>query len=255
MQALDLKQLIRTTGQKIYFHLNHPIQWIRLVGMVVAAEVISDFLWVITLDDSSGMNIEVVCRKSPTYLRLAKKKSENMELTSEETKTMLKESKMGITAQGTQIDMSEWDVGMAVKVKGGITAYKGERQVALEKITTVLTTNEEASAWAELQQFRTTVLSKPWMISAREERKMKDGIGGAAKRKREKTQRRQEQEKDKKRHDRDQKREPLKDKSREQVKSRVAVSPLTGDLAELKRKHKEARQEIKKNQDAPEVWL
>lgn len=116
----------------------------------------------------------------------------------------------------------------------------------------MLTTDEEVSAWAELQQFRTTVLSKPWVLSAREERKLKEKMDGTAKKTSGKMQRQHErEEKEKKRSEL--KREPLKDKGREQVKNRA--SPLSKDMAELRKKHKELKQEMKKKRDVQEVWL
>ena len=102
--------------------------------MIVATDIFADFLWAVTLDDSSGRTIEVVCKRTPLYLQLVKKLEKDRELTKEDKALMAKESKMGITASGTIIDMSEWDVGMVVKVKGGIGTYRGENQVALERI-------------------------------------------------------------------------------------------------------------------------
>ncbi|KAK4691823.1 hypothetical protein P7C71_g5261, partial [Lecanoromycetidae sp. Uapishka_2] len=45
-------------GQKLYFHLNHPIKWVRLVGVIVAFEILPT-LWIMILDDSSGATIEL----------------------------------------------------------------------------------------------------------------------------------------------------------------------------------------------------
>ena len=124
--------------------------------------------------------------------------------------------------------------------------------VLLPTLAAVLTTDEEVSAWAELQQFLTTVLSKPWALSAREQRKLKEKMDGTAKKIRDKTQRRHEREENEKKRS-ERKREPLKDKGREQMKK--SASPLSKDMAALNKKHKELKQEMKRKRDVQEVWL
>ena len=41
----------------------------------------------------------------------------------------------GRTTEGNKVDMSGIDLGVVVKVKGGIGSYRGERQIDLERIS------------------------------------------------------------------------------------------------------------------------
>ena len=50
-------------SQNLFFYLNHPVQFVYLVGVVVATEDFFERRWVFTIDDGSGATIEVVCPK------------------------------------------------------------------------------------------------------------------------------------------------------------------------------------------------
>ena len=46
-------------GQNIYFYLNHPIRFVRIVGVVVAIDDINLKYSALTLDDGSGATVEL----------------------------------------------------------------------------------------------------------------------------------------------------------------------------------------------------
>lgn len=153
-----------TLGQNLYFHYNHPIKWIRLVGVIVAVDVY-DTRWIMILDDSSGSTIEVTCRRpksavqhaEPTLLPESKPMSVAMTATE------------GISATDRTIDLRGVDVGTIVKVKGGLGSFRGEKQILLERISIIRTTNEEVAAWHENSVFRKDVLENPWIVTKEEE--------------------------------------------------------------------------------------
>lgn len=158
----------RFTGQNLYFYLNHPIKWIRLVGIVVTFDI-QPTRFIMILDDSSGSTIEVTCgRKIPppkynnTDIRAVEdylygSKTAAMEPSEPDTR--------GVTATGYDIDLRGVDIGSVLKVKGGIGDFRGQRQLLLERISAVQTTTEEAAAWAENTAFKRDILGCPWIVS------------------------------------------------------------------------------------------
>ena len=119
-------------GQNTYFHLNHPIRWVRLVGLVVAFDAIPG-LNILTIDDSSGANIELKYSPPKTTSTvddpILPVDSRNGRTTEERALDM-----SGTTATGRKIDLKGVDIGKVVKVKGGLTKYRGQKQVTLERI-------------------------------------------------------------------------------------------------------------------------
>ena len=122
------KSKTRITGQtpSIYFHLNHPIRWVRLVGVVVAFDVF-DYRYIMVLDDSSGENIEVTCGRE-------KEQSADVKLETQQRKVAKIDSKMGKSAMGNTVDLNGVDVGTVVKVKGTVGSFRGMKQVQLERL-------------------------------------------------------------------------------------------------------------------------
>ena len=119
-------------AQKIYFYLNHPIKWVRLVGVIVAFDA-SDYRLTFCLDDSSGKIVEVTCPRERTGMGPSTNSTHGA--TTPKTPTEPPHFK-GRTLSGISVDLAGFDVGSVVKVKGGVGAFRGERQVELERIST-----------------------------------------------------------------------------------------------------------------------
>ena len=175
----------------VYFYLNHPIQWVCLVGAVVAFDA-HEYRFIMILDDSSGANIEITCGR-------AKDQDTDTKLDAPSAFKSISNSMIGKTAQGNTVDMTGVDVGSVIKIKGSIGTFREMRQIQLERlckpvdvpmaccegqhdkviyaeqpITGIIrTTNEEASAWTEMATFREKVLSIPWVLTDQEERRAK----------------------------------------------------------------------------------
>jgi len=86
--------------------------------------------FIIVLDDSSGTNIEVTCgRASPAV--------QNRDVNAATGHTPVREQArmIGNTAQGNSVDLTGVDIGSIIKVKGGIGCFRGEKQLALERLS------------------------------------------------------------------------------------------------------------------------
>ncbi len=121
---------LSNAGQNIYFHLNHPIKWIRLVGVIVAYDKFPT-RWIMLLDDSSGTLIEVTCGR-PTPPNTTTSPNDHNSPSADMAKSTV--ALEGVTSTGRPIDLSGIDIGTVVKVKGKIGSFRGEKQMHLERI-------------------------------------------------------------------------------------------------------------------------
>jgi endo-1,3(4)-beta-glucanase len=160
---------ISVTGRPLYHHSNHPIKWVRLTGVIVAVD---DFYGrkVYTLDDSSGKCIECTCPApappKPTTLSSAAVPAVTI------TEPALKEPE-GPTVTNPKVPWDEVDVGVVVKIKGGIREFRDERQVEIIKVEVLRSTDQEVRCWNEVLAFRRDILSVPWVVSREQEEKYK----------------------------------------------------------------------------------
>ena len=223
-------------GQNIYFHAphQHPIKWIRLIGIIVALDIYEK-RWVAALDDSSGATIELSCarrRPSPTgskqqpfdkngnkeaitenaiALKEPELQSQSINVGQRQEAPKAQEDEIGTTATGRALDLTGFDVGSVVKAKGGLSTFRGVKQLTLERLTHITSTTAEARAWAENTAFRRDVLDRPWVVSVDDQRNLKkeaegreDGETGRRKRREKKEERRRER---KRAHEEDKKKE------------------------------------------------
>lgn len=179
-------------GQNIYHHKNHPIRYVRLTGVIVDINEYNSFSvngkgrWIGTLDDGSGYNVELVCEIPPRpslIVDLDSGRNISLDRTTRGIVTQIREESSFVSADGP--DLTGIVVGSVVKVKGGITEFRGIRQIQLKKIWDLRktrecdlnknkkigdqrNTNEETRCWNEVAEFRQNVLSSPWSLSAEE---------------------------------------------------------------------------------------
>ncbi|KPI38403.1 uncharacterized protein AB675_12137 [Cyphellophora attinorum] len=144
-----------TSGQTSHptlFYLNHPIQYVQLIGVVVAIEEYHEHMFLITLDDSSGDTIDIVVRKprkqlgqNPMVLRdgiVATAKLPDPTASEEQAETL---ALLSI--------LSTLEISSVVQAKGTVSIAE------LAKI-------------AARTAFHATVLSKPWVLSRSKQEKL-----------------------------------------------------------------------------------
>jgi DNA polymerase III alpha subunit len=153
----------------LYFHLNHPIRYVRLVGVVVAIDDINLKYTVVTIDDGSGATIELKIVRIPPAER---NPVDTSSLTSLDNVKVI--SRPGVFE--VVVDNLRLDIGTVVKAKGTISEFRGIKQLNLKRIWVVSTTDEEAQSWAETAMFKQEVLSKPWHLTSAEHRQIKAKI-------------------------------------------------------------------------------
>lgn len=162
-----------------------PIKWVRIVGIVVA---IDDFPGrrIYTVDDSSGACIEcVVALKTPSSDARAPAPATN-----------------GLLGNRPQpqppADCVDVDVGSVIDIKGGLTTFREEKQIKIEKVKILKSTEQEVALWERRAQFRNEVLLPPWVLSekqirrCRKEEMKETGDDAEEKKKRRREKRREE---------------------------------------------------------------
>ncbi|KFZ14102.1 hypothetical protein V502_06255 [Pseudogymnoascus sp. VKM F-4520 (FW-2644)] len=207
LRAVDvyaLREVAEYEGQGIYFHLNHPIKWVRLTGIIVAMDEFYNRVC-ITIDDGSGATIEATCLAPPRPEATATVAA--IAVPTERTADDAMVSPDGPKLRAV-------DVGKVVKVKGGIREFRGVRQVAMKAIAVLGDTRAEVGAWREGVRFREEVLRVPWVVTGEEERRCREEAEGEKWRV-------EEEERRKRRRERRAKREKEGDGGGKEKRSRV----------------------------------
>lgn len=172
----------RDTPQ-LLFYLNHPIQFVQVVGVVVNFEEWFEWFWLFTIDDSSGSTVDVICQKPE------KKRLGNSEQAGEETNDE-KEQQEEIAKLSEQV-ACKVQIGAVLQVKGTVTLFQRNkpadnlvtfntntrsaasaqkqeqptRQITLQRLTLVDDTNQELNLITARTKLRKEVLSRPWILS------------------------------------------------------------------------------------------
>lgn len=164
----------------MFFHGNHPIKWVRIAGIVVAIDEYSGRR-VVTVDDSSGTNIECVVSLPapvPSTAPAATAEPTTIAQKAPAALTAAIQPVAGPDAVKTPENICDVDVGFAVDVKGGLKVFRDQKQIKVEKMVRVRSTEQEMRFWAKVNKFRGDVLSKPWVLDKREVRKCRKQAEG-----------------------------------------------------------------------------
>ncbi|KAM0521155.1 hypothetical protein ACHAPE_002628 [Trichoderma viride] len=156
LHAADIHALDQHAGfdaEHFFFYKNLPIKWVRIVGVVVTVEQFANRR-LYTIDDSSGSNIVAVTTAS----------------ISAEPKNELAACEPRANTEARAADLhqadpyADIDVGTVVDVKGGLSTYRDERQINIEKMVIVKSTAQEVVLWEKRTKFRRETLDVPWLL-------------------------------------------------------------------------------------------
>lgn len=147
-------------GQNVWFWLNHPIQFFQIVGLVVQMDSVANGRYtLLTIDDASGVNLEVKIER----------KAEMREGEAEWTENSLTEGVDVFVEMGLPIVVlngKRVEIGEVIMVKGTLTTFRSEKQMVVKRLRRVTDTNEEAIWWSAMADWKRTTLSRPWVIAA-----------------------------------------------------------------------------------------
>ncbi|KAK4134829.1 hypothetical protein BT67DRAFT_378601 [Trichocladium antarcticum] len=145
-------------GQDVYFHLNHPIKWVRASGVVIAVDEWEERS-IYTLDDGSGATIQCVVNVAPRGLP-------------GDTTTTTTSNQYQYTRPLPVID-APIDVGHVLDIRGSVGTFRDTKNIRAEKIAHLGSTEQEVLFWEKVVLLRRDVLSQPWVLDQRTVRRCK----------------------------------------------------------------------------------
>ncbi|KAK7975579.1 hypothetical protein PG989_014042 [Apiospora arundinis] len=170
-----LQWKVTVENQKyMFFHLNHPISWVRIVGVVVAIDSFYSRR-IYTIDDSSGACIEC-CVTLPTPDKNDNKNNSKdaTTTTSKATMSRQQDGNLPTTPPSAAADpYPNIETGLVVDIKGVLTVFRNEPQIGVVKMAHVRSTNAEVAFWAKIRTFRAETLARPWAVDAAMVRRLK----------------------------------------------------------------------------------
>lgn len=183
-----------TSANQTLFYLNHPIQYVQLVGIVVAIEDYYESHFLLTLDDSSGATLDVVVRKPKSKRNgaqtsssiLAPATTTNKGTTTATTTTATTTNSTSAADNNNDDDpsiqetlsllhhLSALTLSTPILAKGTLSTFRSVRQLTLLRLTTLPNTSTELTHIASRTAFLASTLGKPWHLSAPKQRKLRE---------------------------------------------------------------------------------
>ncbi|KAI8635583.1 hypothetical protein F5Y19DRAFT_461180 [Xylariaceae sp. FL1651] len=162
----------------VFFYLNHPIQWVRITGVVVAIDHYFGHQ-VYTIDDSTGQCIECVVTIPKSIANNTNhhgigqgKETERCAASSKNTTVADVAREPGTINVIPPVSLPpDIDIGMVLDVKGSVKLFRGQKQIKIQKVTRIQSTNQEVLFWDKIRDFRNNVLSQPWALKEKEVRR------------------------------------------------------------------------------------
>ncbi|KAI1777138.1 hypothetical protein F4818DRAFT_409315 [Hypoxylon cercidicola] len=160
LRAVDIQGLECRPGfeaDNVFFSLNHPIRWVRVVGVVVA---IDEYYGrrIYTVDDSTGHCIEC---------------SLDIPKPTDSARQNLRNGSATTAGPAEDVPHSDIDIGMVIDVKGSTKLFRDQKQINIQKLQRVRSTDQEVQFWNKIRDFQRDVLSRPWILEKRELRRCK----------------------------------------------------------------------------------
>lgn len=166
----------RERGGLLLFCLNHPIQFVQVVGVVVVFEDYLEKLWLFTVDDSSGATIDICCPKPQN-----KDNEKGVTLGAHRNKASIPQNDVQndggkpqdpdvVAQRALHATIARLDIGTVVQAKGVITTFRSVRQLHLIRLFIVPTTSDELRLISSRSQFFSSTLSRPWELSSRKQK-------------------------------------------------------------------------------------
>lgn len=163
LTAYDILHHIRSEpnfgGQDVWFWLNHPIQFFQVVGLVVQIDSVANGRYILlTIDDSSGVNMEVKIERKAEGRKRESEGSENSY--TENVDVFLDMGLPVVMLHGKRVE-----IGEVMQVKGTLTTFRSEKQIVVKRLRRIPDTNQEAAWWSLMADWKRTTLSRPWVIA------------------------------------------------------------------------------------------
>lgn len=187
---------------QVLFFLNHPIQFVQVAGVVVNFEEHFQKFWLLTIDDSSGETVDVICKKPEEDDAAATKAADLVRQVFRDEQDDAEAALRVEARKLTEVMRSSVAVGTILQVKGTITLFHRNitrriisevsttaqqdtsddqtslRQISAQRVIVLSTAAAELAFIAARDLFLENVLSQRWILSTRnQERLQQDAYG------------------------------------------------------------------------------
>ncbi|KAF2720162.1 hypothetical protein K431DRAFT_271170, partial [Polychaeton citri CBS 116435] len=165
LSAVDVYSLRRERGfegQHVFFHLNYPVRYVDLIGIIVSIESVGSGRYtILQLDDSSGLLIEV-----KIALTLSGHDGVSAPISSVHSNTDVQNLRVNVSMGVVKLVVSDIavEVGHLLRVKGEMDEFRGIRQILPKRVWVVKNTSEEVEFWRKMEAFKKDVMSSPWIL-------------------------------------------------------------------------------------------
>jgi hypothetical protein len=160
----------------LFFHLNHPIQYVDLVAPIVAIEPLAQKYALLTIDDGSGatIGVKITRLQDPDPNALDHDEAPTMSTVDCPSNTTVANVNIhvGLGKFEVEIDDVTLDIGTVLRAKCTVSTWFGAKQLDLQRASVVKTTRREVESWREIARFKRDVLSKPWVVSEKERKRL-----------------------------------------------------------------------------------
>lgn len=126
---------------------------------------------VVTIDDSSGETVECVIPLPPPPAAAAA--APVVRHVGQQGQQQYREPQPQQPARSLPLIDSEIDIGHTLDIKGSLRTFRDQRQIKVEKIVHLKTTEQEVAFWERVVQLRREVLDKPWKLEEKVVRRLR----------------------------------------------------------------------------------
>lgn len=158
-------------GQQIAFHSNHPIRFVRLVGVIVSIDITpgGGKHALLCLDDGSGACVEVKVERRAIEVNNQEDSRGEVAVTyPSNTLCDCIDVHLELGALSVLVNREVVDIGSVLKVKATLENFRGTRQLKPERVWVVKDTNAESQAWTEAAAWKREKLAKPWVLTTKQ---------------------------------------------------------------------------------------
>ncbi|QIW98796.1 hypothetical protein AMS68_004314 [Peltaster fructicola] len=161
-----VQRLREEPGQGVFFHLNHPIQYVSVTGLASQIELgggAAVKFCFITLDDGSGELLNVKVTRQMVH-------DEYISETTVEGLTV--DVKLGLPT--LFLGNKQLVPGQCIRVRGPLEIYRGRKQIIPKRVK-MMSGADEIKAWAEVARWK-TLIDKPWTLTTTECKKIDEDL-------------------------------------------------------------------------------
>ena len=165
---------VSNSDNLVLFYLNHPIQYVQVVGVVVSCDDYHE-RWIIGVDDSSGATIELTCAKPQLKNDALTKDTQGVERDEQRVRrerATHSAPDLDPEVVGLQSVLAKLDVGTVVQAKGTLSTFRHVRQISLKRIKIVPDTNAEMLLIAARTRTLVEQFSTPWIVSTNTQQRL-----------------------------------------------------------------------------------